>query len=177
MSVHIVTVSYHGRLTLGRKRKDKTNAARQRAYRQRQKGRVYWRHASDVWSTPQAFFDALDGEFHFTLDVCAIATNAKCDRYFTPEQDGLAQEWQQETVWCNPPYSHVAQWIAKSYEASKAGATVVCLTYAKTDTRWWHTYCLPYAEIRYLKGRLKFAGSKNSAPSPSAVVIFRPRRS
>jgi phage N-6-adenine-methyltransferase len=158
---------------MGRRRKYKTNAARQRAYRQRQRGKVYHRRGSDVWSTDPAFFAALHAEFHFTLDACAIAENATCDHYFSPEQDGLLQEWS-GVVWCNPPYSAVAQWMAKAYEASKAGATVVCLVYAKTDTRWWHTYCLPYAEIRYLPGRLKFGGSSNSAPFGSAVVIFRP---
>jgi phage N-6-adenine-methyltransferase len=145
----------------GRPRKYPLNAARQRAYRQRlkrQKQRVYWSHASDVWSSPQEDFDALNVEFHFTLDACAIAENAKCDRYFTPEQDGLQQDWGHETVWNNPPYSQVARWIAKSYEASKAGATVVCLTYAKTDTRWWHTYVEDYAEVRFLRGRRKFGG-------------------
>jgi phage N-6-adenine-methyltransferase len=159
---------------MGRRRKYKTNAARQRAYRQRQKPKVYWRHVSDLWGTPQALFDALHAEFGFTLDVAAIAANAKCDHFFTPEQDGLAQEWAPEICWCNPPYAAVARWIVKAYESSKAGATVACLVYAKTDTRWWHTYCLPYAEIRYLPGRLKFGGSSNSAPFGSAVVIFRP---
>jgi phage N-6-adenine-methyltransferase len=159
---------------MGRQRKYQTNAARQRAYRQRCKPRVYWRHASDLWSSPQEDFDALHAEFGFTLDVCAIAENAKCDRYFSPEQDGLQQDWGGEVCWNNPPYSHVAQWIAKSYDASKAGALVVCLTYAKTDTRWWHAYVEPYAEVRFLKGRRKFGGSPNSAPFGSAVVIFRP---
>ena len=138
---------------LGRPRKYKTNAARQRAYRQRKQQRVYWRHKSDLWSTLQDCFNALHAEFGFSLDVAAIAANAKCDRYFTPEQDGLQQDWGQETCWNNPPYSQVAQWMAKSYDASKAGALVVCLVYAKTDTRWWHDYVLPYGEIRYLKGR------------------------
>jgi phage N-6-adenine-methyltransferase len=151
-----------------------TNAECCRRYRQRQKQRVYWRHDSDLWSSPQDDFNALHAEFGFTLDVCAIAANAKCDRYFTPEQDGLQQDWGHEVCWNNPPYSKVAQWIAKSYEASKAGAVVVCLTYAKTDTRWWHTYVEPYAEMRFLKGRRKFGGSRNSAPWPSAVLIFRP---
>ena len=158
---------------VGRPRKHANNAAKCRAYRQRQKGRVYWRHASDLWSTPPECFAVLDAEFHFTLDACAITENATCDHYFTPEHDGLQQEWS-GVVWCNPPYSAVAQWMAKAYEASKAGATVVCLVYAKTDTRWWHTYCLPYAEIRYLPGRLKFGGSPHGAPFGSAVVIFRP---
>jgi phage N-6-adenine-methyltransferase len=158
---------------VGRPRKYRSNAARQRAYRQRQKQRVYWRHESDRWSTPSDFFQQLDAEFHFTLDACAIAENAKCDHYFSPEQDGLQQEWH-GVVWCNPPYSQVARWIAKAYEASKAGAMVICLVYAAVDTRWWQTYVEPYAEYRFPPKRLKFGGNRNSAPRASAVVIFRP---
>jgi phage N-6-adenine-methyltransferase len=163
---------------MGRHRKYKTNAARQRAYRQRHKPKIYHRRKSDLWSTPQDLFDTLHAEFGFTLDACAIAENAKCDRYFSPAQDGLQQDWHGEVVWCNPPYSQVAKWVAKAYEASKAGATVVCLVYAKTDTLWWHDYIEPYwpsqVEVRFRKGRLKFGRSPNSAPSPSVVVIFRP---
>jgi phage N-6-adenine-methyltransferase len=159
---------------VGRPRKYPTNAARQRAYRHRLKRRVYWRHESDVWSTPQDFFANLDAEFHFTLDACAIAANATCDRYFSPEDDGLIQDWGQEVIWCNPPYSQVARWIAKAYDASKAGATVVCLVYAAVDTRWWQTYVQPYAEFRFPPGRLKFGISPHHAPRASAVVIFRP---
>jgi phage N-6-adenine-methyltransferase len=91
-----------------RARKYKTNAARQRAYRQRHKPKVYWRHESDLWGTPQAEFDKLYAEFGFTLDVCAITSNAKCDQFFTPEQDSLQQAWT-GVCWCNPPYSEVEQ--------------------------------------------------------------------
>jgi phage N-6-adenine-methyltransferase len=132
--------------------------------RRRQK-RVYWQHASDLWSTPQAEFDRLHAEFGFTLDACALPENAKCPVFYSPEQDGLAQDWR-GVMWCNPPYSTVDQWIAKAYEASKAGATVVCVTYAKVDTRWWHTYIEPFAEYRFPKGRWKFGDGKNSAPFP-----------
>jgi phage N-6-adenine-methyltransferase len=161
---------------MGRARKYKTNAARQRAYRQRQKPKIYHRRESDLWGTPQAEFDTLHAEFGFTLDACAITSNAKCDHYFTPAQDGLRQEWS-GVVFCNPPYSVVDLWIAKAYEASKAGATVVCIVYACVDTRWWHTYVEPYAEYRFPKGRWKFerSGGKGwSAPRPTAIVIFRP---
>jgi phage N-6-adenine-methyltransferase len=161
---------------MGRLRKYKTNAARQRAYRQRQKPKVYHRHESDEWGTPQDKFDALHTEFGFTLDACAIASNAKCDHYFTPEQDGLQQDWS-GVVFCNPPYSEVDQWIAKAYEASKSGATVVCIVNACVDTRWWHAYVDSYAEYRFPKGRWKFerpGGKGQSAPRPTAIVIFRP---
>lgn len=122
---------------------------------------------------PQSTFDALHKEFKFTLDVCALASNAKCRRYFTPEKDGLTQKWV-GTVWMNPPYGRVmAAWIKKAFESSRQGATVVCLLPARTDTAVWHDYCMK-GEIRFIRGRLKFGGHSNSAPFPSAVVIFRP---
>jgi phage N-6-adenine-methyltransferase len=137
--------------------------------------------SSDNWATPQDFFDKLNEEFHFTLDVCATPENAKCERYFTPEMDGLKQEWT-GVCWCNPPYSQIKQWIQKASESASNGATVVMLIPARTDTSYWHRYIWdteqhrprPGVEVRFIKGRLKFGGSKNSAPFPSAVVIFRP---
>lgn len=147
-----------------------------RAYRKRLKRKVYHRHESDLWSTPQDKFDELHAEFGFTLDACAISANTKCDHYFTPEQDGLQQDWS-GVVFCNPPYSEVDQWIAKAYEASKAGALVVCIVNASVDTTWWHAYVQPYAEVRFPKGRWKFerpGGKGQSAPRPTAIVIFRP---
>ncbi len=128
--------------------------------------------ATDLWETPQDLFDDLDREFHFTLDACAIAANAKCKNYFSPEQDGLAQEWR-GVVWCNPPYGRqIGKWVRKALDSANAGATVVMLVPARTDTAWWHEYIIDRAAIRFLRGRVKFGGGKNSAPFPSAVVIF-----
>jgi site-specific DNA-methyltransferase (adenine-specific) len=133
---------------------------------------------SNEWETPQEFFDRLNQEFNFTLDAAATDENAKCPRYFTFNENGLAQSWQGETVWLNPPYGRaVGEWIAKARaEADKNGATVVCLIPARTDTRYFHEHCFK-GEVRFVRGRLKFGGSKNSAPFPSAVVIFRPSSS
>ena len=126
---------------------------------------------TDLWETPQYVFDTLDREFNFDIDVCAIKTNRKCDKYYTPAADGLSQEWK-GVCWMNPPYGReIGKWIKKAYESSERGATVVCLLPARTDTKWWHDYCMQ-GEIRLFKGRLKFGGSKNSAPFPSAIVIF-----
>lgn len=125
---------------------------------------------TDMWATPQAFFDELDREFHFTLDACAIKENAKCDRFFSPEDDGISQEWI-GTVWCNPPYGRaIGNWVKKAAESK---ATVVMLLPARTDTRWFHDYIYQKAEVRFIKGRIKFGESKNAAPFPSMVVIFR----
>lgn len=128
---------------------------------------------TDLWETPQDFFDRLDAEFHFDLDVCALPENAKCKRYFTPTQDGLLQDWR-GVCWMNPPYGRkIGLWVRKAYEtAVSGGGTVVCLLPARTDTAWWHDYAMK-GEVRFIRGRLKFGGSKNSAPFPSAVVVFK----
>ena len=129
---------------------------------------------TDQWATPQAIFDLLDTEFHFELDVCALPNNAKCPRYFTPAEDGLSQEWQ-GTCWMNPPYGRdIPMWMQKAYESSQAGATVVCLVPARTDTAWWHDYATK-GEIRFVRGRLRFGSATSAAPFPSAIVIFRDR--
>lgn len=133
---------------------------------------VHFSSKTDLWETPQATFDKLHAEFGFEVDVCALPENAKCARYFTPEQDGLLQEWR-GACWMNPPYGReIGHWMRKAYESSKRGATVVCLVPARTDTAWWHDYAIK-GEVRFIRGRLKFGGHENSAPFPSAIVIFR----
>lgn len=97
--------------------------------------------ATDEWPAPQAFFDALEAEFHFTLDPYANAKNYKCPRYFTRQDDGLAQDWGHELVFCNPPYGRTkCAWARKCCETSRAGATVVLLAHTRTDTRWIHDW-------------------------------------
>lgn len=126
------------------------------------------------WETPQDLFDKLNAEFNFTLDPCASADNAKCQKYFTQEQDGLKQNWQGETVFCNPPYGReIKKWVSKAYQESlKPDTLVVMLLPSRTDTTWFHDYILPYGKIDFIKGRLKFGRSKNSAPFPSMIVVF-----
>ena len=134
---------------------------------------VWASSATDEWATPQDFFDRLNAEFGFTLDVCALPESAKCEAYFTPETDGLAQDWR-GVCWMNPPYGReIGRWMRKAWESCIAGATVVCLVPARTDTAWWHDFAMR-GEIRYVRGRLKFGNAKNSAPFPCAVVVFRP---
>ena len=125
------------------------------------------------WETPQQLFDDLNAEFRFTLDACATAENAKCAAYYTREQDGLKQKWG-GTVWCNPPYGKgIIQWVKKAYAETQNGVTTVMLLPARTDTQWFHDYVLPSAELRFIRGRLKFGGGKDTAPFPSIVCIFR----
>lgn len=124
------------------------------------------------WETPPEFFKKLDDEFGFTLDVCASDDNHKCDKYFTIETDGLAQEWT-GICWMNPPYGReLKTWIKKAYDESQDGTTVVCLIPSRTDTKYWHDYVMKASEVRLVKGRIKFVGAPASAPFPSAIVVF-----
>jgi phage N-6-adenine-methyltransferase len=132
---------------------------------------VHFSSKTDMWATPQDFFDRYNAKYKFTLDVCASPENAKCANYFTEQDDGLAQEWK-GVCWMNPPYGRtIGKWMKKAYESSQKGATVVCLVPARTDTAWWHDYAVK-GQIEFIRGRLKFGGSANSAPFPSAVVVF-----
>ena len=129
---------------------------------------------TDMWATPQYIFDLYDAEFGFETDVCATQENAKCSRYFDKQMDGLSQHWQ-GNCWMNPPYGRgIKEWIKKAYTSSiNGGATVVCLVPARTDTSWWHDYCMLSDRIDFIRGRLKFGEAKNNAPFPSAVVVFK----
>lgn len=137
---------------------------------------VMFSSQSDMWETPQDLFDKLNDEFHFDLDVCATTGNAKCAAFYSPEQDGLTQPWY-GNCWCNPPYGRqVGKWVKKAYDTAYVnGNLVVMLLPARTDTSWFHNWIYNKAEIRFLRGRLKFGNSKNSAPFPSMIVIFKPK--
>ena len=132
---------------------------------------IMYSSQSCEWETPLLFFKVLDERYHFTLDVCATPQNAKCAAYYTKEQNGLTKEWRGR-CWMNPPYGReIGTWVKKAYESSCKEALVVCLLPARTDTAWWHDYCMK-GTITFIRGRLKFGGSMNSAPFPSAVVVF-----
>lgn len=130
---------------------------------------------TDNWATPQDFYDKLDSEFHFTLDPCADKNNHKCKKYYTKEDNGLLQDWGGEIVFCNPPYGRqISKWVEKCFNESRKDKTiVVMLIPARTDTKYFHQYIYNKAELRFVKGRLKFGDSKANAPFPSMVVIFR----
>jgi len=127
------------------------------------------------WATPQDFYDKVNTQLGpFTLDACASAQNAKCNKFFTVEQDGLAQDWYGNNVFLNPPYGRgIDKWIKKAYEESlKSRTRVVMLVPARPDTKYWHNYIMKANEIHFVKGRLKFGGCENPAPFPSAVIVF-----
>lgn len=136
---------------------------------------VMFSSETDVWATPQSFFDELNKEFNFTLDPCANDENAKCKLYFTKEQNGLLQDWSGHSVYMNPPYGReLGKWIRKAFEESRKGANVVCLIPARTDTKWFHQYVYGMAnEIRFIKGRIKFGNAIYNAPFPSMVIVYR----
>lgn len=127
------------------------------------------------WETPNELFLELNKEFSFTLDAASSHENAKCERHYTEKEDGLSQNWGGETVWCNPPYGkELPKWIKKcAEEGKKKNTTVVMLIPARTDTRAFHEYIYGKSEIRFLRGRVKFVGAKNSAPFPSMIVVFK----
>jgi len=158
--------------------------------------RALFSSASGEWETPQELFDQLDEEFHFSLDACASPQNAKCTHYFGLSGlcgAGCWAYWRR--VWCNPPYGrHIGRWVEKGYKEAQRGCIVVMLLPVRPDTHWWRVYVLKalwgqswrverrqqdwrivgdHGEIRFLYGRLKFSGHKNSAPFPSCIVVFR----
>jgi phage N-6-adenine-methyltransferase len=133
---------------------------------------VHYRSLTDLWETPAWLFQKLNEEFRFTLDVCALPENAKCERFFSPDDDGLKQTWD-GVCWMNPPYGReIEKWMEKAFNESERGVTVVCLVPARPDTEWWHKFALR-GEIRFLRGRLKFGKATSGAPFPSAIIIFR----
>ena len=138
--------------------------------------------ATNEWATPQEFFDKLNKIYNFTLDPCCTKETAKCSTFFTEKEDGLSRSWRGHQVFMNPPYgSDIKHWVKKAYEESikprlvqihPKDTLVACLIPARTDTKYWHDYCMKANKIMFVKGRLKFGDGKGSAPFPSAVVIF-----
>ena len=137
--------------------------------------KVHFSSETPEWGTPQALFDTLNKEFNFTLDPCATKENAKCKKFFTLQEDGLSKSWDRERVFCNPPYGRVMpKWVKKAAEAK--GGIVVMLIPARTDTKYFHDYIYNKAEIRFIKGRIKFEGKQvasGAAPFPSMIVVFK----
>lgn len=125
---------------------------------------VHFSAARDNWKTPKAFYEALDQEFRFDFDPCPPM----------PTFDGLTVEWGCSNF-VNPPYGNViSKWLAKGFEQAQLGKLSVFLIPSRTDTKWWHSYCMQADEIRFIKGRLKFDDQPNAAPFPSALVIVKP---
>ena len=123
-------------------------------------------------------FDKLNSEFWFVLDPAATNKTAKCGLFYTPEMDGLSQSWDRGgAVFCNPPYGReIGKWVRKAFEESSGGYPIVLLIPARTDTSYFHDYIYGKAEIRFIRGRLRFTDDEGNAadpaPFPSMVVIY-----
>lgn len=127
---------------------------------------------TNEWPTPWPLFRMLDEEFRFTLDPCATDESAKCGKYFTIRDDGLSKDWRGERVFMNPPYGQeIGGWVKKA--AGGGADIVVALLPARTDTRWFHDWVYGKAELRFLRGRVRFEGGKSCAPFPSVIAIYR----
>ena len=141
---------------------------------------VHFMSKKSDWETPQDLFNRLNDEFHFTLDAAASDLNHKLPHYYTEKEDGLAQDWGGDRVFCNPPYGsrETGLWTEKCWrEAQKPDTLVVLLIPARTDRKSFHDfiYNKPNVTIRFLKGRLQFEdnGKKmGTAPFPSMICIF-----
>ena len=139
---------------------------------------------NNAWCTPRDFFEKLNKEFNFTLDPCCMPKSALCKKYFTPDEDGLKQSWEGERVFVNPPYGReISKWVKKCFDERKRANIIIMLIPSRTDTLYFHNYIYGKAEIRFIKGRLKFIdldynGKEEDrkispAPFPSMLVIFK----
>ena len=127
-----------------------------------------------VAETPKYLFDKISSIFNFSLDVCALPENAKCESYYTPKDDGLSKPWR-GGVWCNPPYGReISSWVKKAYEESQKeyNSFVLMLLPARTDTRWWWEYVQGKATLFFIKGRVKFGDHNVGAPFPSVLALY-----
>ncbi len=126
------------------------------------------------WSTPQALFDKLDAEFNFTIDVCADSDNKKVVPYFNSAMNGLAQPWTGR-CWMNPPYGReISAWMKKAFESALSGALVVALVPNRSNAPWWHDYVMHADEIRFIRKKVPFVGTKKGVPFfGSVIVVFR----
>ena len=136
--------------------------------------KVHFSSKTNEWNTPDDLYNILYKEFNFTLDPCTNGLNNKCDKFYTEKENGLIHDWSKDIVFMNPPYGRqIRQWVEKAYNESLKGSKVVCLIPSRTDTKYWHDFIFNKAsEVRFIKGRLKFGDSKNSAPFPSAIIVY-----
>lgn len=144
-----------------------------------------WKTSKDTnWTTPKEYYNKINAEFNFTLDAAARASSTLvADNWYgidhpdESRRNALSRDWIKDSsgaIWLNPPYGRtIKDWLRKANDVANSGGVVVCLVPARTDTSWWHDYCIHH-EIRFIRGRLKFGGQKNSAPFPSALVVMKP---
>ena len=136
-----------------------------------------FRTENQTWETPENLFRLLDDEFGFDVDLSASRENTKCEKFISEKEDALSISWK-GCGWLNPPYggggkNSLKNWVKKAFEESrKKGCKVVMLIPARTNTMWWHDYCMRAKEIRLIKGRPKFKGNIHGLPQPLAIIVF-----
>lgn len=137
--------------------------------------KVLFSSKSNEWATPQDLYDKLNNKYNFTLDPCSTIENHKCNKFYTIKENGLIQDWSNEIVFCNPPYGReIYDWVKKCYNEYLKGTKIVLLIPSRTDTKYFHEflYNKPNIKIQFIKGRLKFGNSDNSAPFPILLAYF-----
>lgn len=135
-----------------------------------------FRTEKQTWETPDGLFNMLNNEFNFDIDVASNNLNKKCNDTIDETVNALSVDWK-GTCWLNPPYggsgaNSLKNWVKKAFDESRRGCVVVILIPARTNTEWWHKYCMKAKEIRFIKGRPKFKGCKHGLPQPLAIVVF-----
>lgn len=132
----------------------------------------------DLWETPCELFQKFNEQYQFTLDPCCEKKTAKCEKYFTPSENGLIHSWHGERVFVNPPYSrgNIDEWMKKCVEEYKKGVFIVALLPVSTSSTWFHEYVLPYADLEFLRGRVRFVGAPYTAPFSSMLAIYDPNK-
>lgn len=139
----------------------------------------------DNLETPWDFFAPLHDRFGFTIDVAALPHNAKCERFYTPDDDGLARSWRDERVWCNPPYSDLLSWVGKARRERQAELIVMLVPANRTEQKWWQTYVEPFRDggrgafrgsddlrVEFLPGRLRFIKHGHDRVEPNQRPPF-----
>lgn len=132
---------------------------------------------SEEYETPNEIFEPLQKEFNLELDVCATKENTKCKKFYTKEDDALIQDWNRfGNFWMNPPFGRgLKKWVQKAYEESQKGVIGVSILPVRSNTLWWHRYIIDAkAEVRFLKGEIKFNDCKRGLWLPFAIVIWKP---
>lgn len=128
----------------------------------------------DLWGTPPPIYNPLNDEFRFTLDPCCLIQTAKCEKFYTPKENGLIQDWSNDIVFCNPPYSrgNIDKWTQKCFEESKKGAIVVGLFPVSTSAKWFHKWVWKKADLRFIEGRIRFVDAPYTAPFSSVLAVY-----
>lgn len=142
----------------------------------------------DDRGTDPVFVRSIEDRFGaaFTLDVAAASHNAKAPRYFTRADDGLAQSWAGERVWCNPPYSNLFGWVSKAWSEWPTTRGIVMLLPAnRPEQKWWQELVEPRRDkpgspltVEFLPGRMRFErrdvtiGPKGDRPPFGCVLLI-----